>query len=295
MRGCTTDRFAEVTKRGSRTYYTSSLLFPPALRREVFTLYAFVRTADDFVDACPQNEYAFQVYRKAAEKRFSGKELIIADVEGVLPGREAYVLELMDAFYALAQRKGIRKAWVYAFFSSMALDLQKRSYATLGELQEYMHGSAESVGLCMAQLMELPPQAHIAARALGSGMQLINFVRDVREDWSLGRTYLPQEDLVRFGIPSLEVVFDEQEQERYRDAFAALVRYEIERGEELLNVGAWGFSFIPKRIRVPVAMATMMYRRTARTIARSPHQVLQGKVRLPSRSLAIALFEGLWA
>ncbi|HPJ56779.1 MAG TPA: squalene/phytoene synthase family protein, partial [Kiritimatiellia bacterium] len=100
---------AQVFKAGSTTYFHSSLFFAPAMRDEVFALYGFVRTADNFVDAVPQQAEAFA--RFAARYR--------AARDGTPAGDP-----LIDDFVALQRRRGFDPDWTEAFLGSMAADLK---------------------------------------------------------------------------------------------------------------------------------------------------------------------------
>jgi phytoene synthase len=55
-------------RKGSRTYFTSSLFFPPVIRADVYALYAFVRASDDFEDSVPQDPAGFRAFRRQAER-----------------------------------------------------------------------------------------------------------------------------------------------------------------------------------------------------------------------------------
>ncbi len=81
------------------------------------------------------------------------------------------------------------------FFDSMQLDTTVRRYDSLDDIINYMHGSAEVVGLMMARMMGLPEEALPLAAMQGRAMQYANFVRDIGEDNHLGRCYFPEEDL----------------------------------------------------------------------------------------------------
>jgi phytoene/squalene synthetase len=53
------DEIKKIFKKGSKTYFYSSLFFPKKIRDKVDILYAFVRTADDFVDCVPADRTSF--------------------------------------------------------------------------------------------------------------------------------------------------------------------------------------------------------------------------------------------
>ena len=184
------DRFFRgIFRRGSRTYFNSSRFFPRRIRGDITCLYGFVRTADDFVDAVPQDPAGFAAFRQIY---FAGR------VNGRDSGNP-----IIDRFLELSRRRSFRLDWVEAFLDSMAMDLTKKDYLDLGETLMYMYGSAEVIGLMMSRIMGLDERAFPYARLLGRAMQYINFIRDIQEDLDLGRTYLPQNELRAAGLESL--------------------------------------------------------------------------------------------
>src|SRR5439155_18093868 len=83
------------------------------------------------------------------------------------------------------------------------MDLDRRRYETFDELAEYCAHVAGAVGIaCMAVYGADLPQR---AEQLGIALQLINIMRDVREDWQLGRVYLPQGELTSFGVSEQDI------------------------------------------------------------------------------------------
>lgn len=249
-----------VFRGGSKTYFNSSLFFPKYVRADVFTLYGFVRVADDFVDRTPQDADGFhafcKAYRNAVEGRPAGDRII-------------------DPFVELAKRRRFSPEWTDAFLRSMEMDLSRRTYSTLDETLEYIYGSAEVIGLYMARILELPDTALDAAMMQGRAMQYINFIRDVAEDNRLGRTYLPLVDT------SLEDLREETARE-HPEEFVRFMRAQVERYERWQDRAEAGYPFIPKRVLVPVKTASDMYGWTARVIHDDPFVVYRRKVK-PSR------------
>jgi phytoene synthase len=258
----------EIFRRGSTTYFTSTLFFPKAVREDIFVLYSFVRTADNFVDAVPQQAEEFAAFCEAYRKSLAGEPA--GDV-------------VIDRFVDLVHRIGIDPAWVEAFLFSMARDLTKSSYATMADLDVYLYGSSEVIGLMMARVMDLPEESYPAARALGKAMQFINFIRDIDEDLGLGRIYFPQEDLAAFGLAGL----DAAEARARPGAFSRFVGFEIDRYLAWQRQAEAGFSYIPSRLRIAVRTASDMYRWTAAEIRRNPLVVYERKVK-PSRGRIVA-------
>jgi 15-cis-phytoene synthase len=272
---------ARVFKAGSTTYFNSSLFFPPAMRTEVFALYGFVRVADNYVDAVPQDAAGFA--------RFTAQ--YCAALAGTPAGDP-----IIDDFVALVRKLEFDPAWTDAFLASMAADLTKRIYRTEAETLEYIYGSAEVIGLFMARIMRLPEEAHHAARMLGRAMQFINFIRDAAEDTGLGRRYLPLE---RDGQVLLEGVpadwLPDLGWARARPAqWAAFIQAHLARYAAWQAEAEAGYRFLPRRPRIAVRTAGDMYNWTARQIAADPLVVFARKVKPGKwRILLQALWNGL--
>jgi phytoene synthase len=247
-------------KQGSRTYFNSSLFFPAQVRRDVFVLYGFVRVADDLVDRIPQDAEGFHAFAAAYRRARRG-----------FPAGQP----IIDSFVELGRRRDFDPAWADAFLHSMELDLSKRQYNTLEETLEYIHGSAEVIGLYMARLLGLPEASYPHAQRLGRAMQYINFIRDIEEDRSLGRRYLPLE-----GTP-LRSLDREYVQTRVEE-FDRFVRFHLDKYRIWQREAEQGFRYIPRRYLIPIKTAADMYDWTARVIERDPTIVFRRKVR-PSK------------
>ena len=268
---------AQVFKAGSTTYFNSSLFFPPAMRAEVFALYGFVRVADNFVDAVPQEAEAFWRFVARYRAAWAGT-----------PADDA----IIDDFTALARRLEFDPAWTDAFLASMAADLTQRLYRTEAEMLEYVYGSAEVIGLYMAKIMRLPAEAQFAAQRLGRAMQVINFIRDAAEDAGLGRRYLPLE---RDGVRLLDVPDDWLPSRAWAQAhpgeWTGFLRGHLERYAAWQAEAEAGYRYIPRRPRMAVRTAGDMYNWTARKIAADPFVVFARQVK-PQRARIVA--QALW-
>jgi phytoene synthase len=247
-------------KQGSRTYFNSSIFFPRSVRRDVFALYGFVRVADNFVDSVPQDSDGFYGFKDAYQRAL--KQGPIGD-------------PIIDAFVELGRRKAFDPAWTEAFLHSMELDLSKKEYNRLEETLEYIYGSAEVIGLYMARVMDLAPESLPHAERLGRSMQYINFIRDIDEDRTLGRRYLPLE-----GTP-LESL-DPEHVRSHRREFNDFLRHHLDKYRVWQREAEEGFRYIPRRYLIPIKTASDMYNWTARTIQENPMVVFQRKVK-PSK------------
>jgi phytoene synthase len=250
-----------VFKKGSRTYFTSSLFFPEEMRRDVMILYGFVRVADNFVDATPQDAAGFEgfcaSYRRALAGQPSGDPII-------------------DDYVELARRKRFDPAWTDAFLDAMRADLSRHSYDTVDQVLGYMYGSAEVIGLFMARIMDLPEETLPYARLLGRAMQYINFIRDIDEDLLLGRRYLP---LAPTGLSSLDPEYARAHPENYRQ----FIDYHLGLYKGWQKEAEKGLAMIRRRYRIPIRTASDMYRWTASRIENDPWIVFKRKVK-PGKS-----------
>lgn len=266
-----------IFKTRSRTFFLSSLFFPKRLREDVFALYSFVRTADDFVDALPPRSDEFFSFKKSFETAYRGEKT---------SGQP-----LIDDFVALMRRTDIPYAWIEAFFSAMADDLNKKDYATFAELETYMYGSAEIIGLCMCRLIGLPAQAYDEARSLGRAFQYINFIRDLAEDIGLGRQYIPREARKRYGFD----VLSQQSARQRPEEFCRLIQSEIARYRSWQRDGEEGFRHIPRRFLIPIKTAAKSYEYAARHIERNPQIVFERAVKPGTPRLLFTLLRTMFS
>lgn len=247
----------QIFKKGSKTYFNSSLFFPENVRKDVFFLYAFVRVADDFVDNQPQQKDEFYDFKDRYLLARKGKE----EKDPVIFG-----------FVNLCKRKDIYNEWVDAFLKSMEMDLYKSTYKTIEETLEYIYGSAEVIGLFMARIMNLPEKSYDAAKMLGRSMQYINFIRDIAEDNDLGRTYLPINGSGLFSLKRDEVF-------EMKQTFRLFIREQLIRYYKWQREAELGFHFIPKRYRIAIKTASDMYKWTAGKIEQDPFIIYERKVK----------------
>jgi 15-cis-phytoene synthase len=102
---------------------------------------------------------------------------------------------LITEFVTLAKKYTFERSRIEAFFDAMRMDTHSDRYETYEQLQTYMYGSAEVIGLMMTQLIGYKgekEQVFWYAKKLGEAMQYTNFLRDVCEDRrDHGRVYMP--------------------------------------------------------------------------------------------------------
>ena len=250
----------EIFRKGSTTYYYSTKLFPAKIRKEVTQLYNFVRVADNYVDAVPQDTQGFMDFKNEYYRVRDGHK---SDNE------------VITEFVDLSNKKEFKTEWIEAFLYSMEMDTRKSTYEDLDELDTYLYGSAEVIGLMMNKVMNIDSNANDSARYLGKAMQFINFIRDIDEDLDLKRTYFPVEDLEAFGLSGLT----RGEARRKPKQFKAFIRSQIHLYFKWQKRAELGFEFIPKNMRIAVKTASDMYLWTAKEIYKNPFIVYDLKIK----------------
>ncbi len=252
-------RFSKIIKKSSRTFFWASLFFPKNIRDQVFDFYAFVRTVDDLVDSSPPKTKEFYRIKNLTLLAFS-------------QGKTAD--PLIGRLLEIAKKNNISKRIFAAFFHSQQLDFKKKQYRSFQELEQFIYGVAEIIGLCMAKILRLPQQSYPSARRLGKAMQLINCIRDIEEDRLNGKLYLPIADLKRFHLTPNNYYLPTHRRSVYR-----LIRFELTRALKYDKQARRGFRYIPKRYRLAVATAADLYRWTALKIYRQPETVFKRQLK----------------
>jgi len=179
-----------------KTYFLATKLLPPAKRPFVHALYGFARYADEIVDdlasTLSENE-------KADALKNWGNEVLANIKSG--KSNDHIGAALVDT----VNRFSIPISYFEAFLHSMTMDLTVTEYHTYEDLYEYVYGSAAVIGLQMVPILgtiskQSMTEANIAAEKLGIAFQLANFIRDIGEDLTRGRVYLPVTELQSHGV-----------------------------------------------------------------------------------------------
>jgi phytoene synthase len=179
-----------------KTYFLATRLLPPAKRPFVHALYGFARYADEIVDdlasTLSENE-------KTEALKNWGDEVLANIKSG--KSHDHIGAALVDT----VTRFSIPISYFEAFLHSMTMDLTVTEYHTYEDLYEYVYGSAAVIGLQMVPILgtiskQAMAEANIAAEKLGTAFQLANFIRDIGEDLTRGRVYLPVTELQSHGV-----------------------------------------------------------------------------------------------
>jgi len=178
-----------IARAAHSSFYLAFFGLPREKRNALFALYAFMRLVDNVSDEPGDLD---SKRRELARWRGMLDNAIAGRTEGheILPG-------LRDTI----TRFEIPTRYFHDLILGAEMDLTVSSYATFDRLSEYCYRVAGTVGLtCLHVFGFQNPRDPDLAERLGLAFQLTNIIRDIRSDFEMGRIYMPQEDLERFGV-----------------------------------------------------------------------------------------------
>lgn len=265
------DRVAQHSAACVITGYSTSFgwatrLLDEPVRTHVRSIYALVRIADETVDD-PEPTLS------TLERSRLLEDLAAETARAVAGSRSTNLV--VQAFAVTARRCGIGPTLIDPFFASMRADLAVSSHDQ-ASLAEYVHGSAEVVGLmCLRVFLDGDDAAYArlapAASALGAAFQKVNFLRDLAEDHdALGRTYFPGLDVDDFGDAERDRLLDDIDTDLARAATA--------------------LPHLPASSRRAVTAAHGFYSALSRRLRATPaQQIRRTRVRVPEHEKALIM------
>ena len=258
-----------ITKTHAKSFYFAAKFLPKPKRRPIYALYALCRNVDDEVDEIGENNEAAAV--KAVEKWQRKLEEIYAEKSEISSQQSAIGNPVFTAWRDLLKTYKIPKKLPLELMRGVLMDTKIKRYETFDELYVYCYRVASTVGLMSSEIFGYTEEITLEyAEALGIAMQLTNILRDVKEDAAMGRIYLPQEDLQRFGI-SEKQLFDN----KYDENFTALMKFQIERARHYYRKADKGIPLLEKDTRFTVLLASRIYARILDEIERQNYDVFK--------------------
>ena len=193
-----------VTKNYSTSFSLAVKMLSPKIRTGIYSIYAFVRFADEIVDS-------FHGYDKVALLNKFEADYYTSLENGIS------LNPILNSFQNTVVKYNITDNLVQAFLTSMKLDLNKNDYKTVDEYNSYIYGSADVVGLmCLKVFVNGDDEKYAnlkdAAMKLGSAFQKVNFLRDLKDDYEiLNRSYFPGVDLKQLSSNAKQQIIAEIE------------------------------------------------------------------------------------
>lgn len=255
-----------VTKTEAKNFYYAFVTLPKAKRQAIFAAYAFCRLCDDIADE------PLPLEEKRAKLRDVDAALQRAR-DGNPDGPVYSALAHAVATY------GIRWDDLSEIARGVEMDLTLSRYETFDDLATYCYRVASVVGIVCIHIFGFSdPAAREYAIDLGLGMQLTNILRDIKEDAEMGRVYLPQEELRRFGYPEEALAAG-----AINDEFVRLMRFQVARARGYFDSGKRLLPLLPVRSRACPAVLGGLYSRVLDRIEQRGYDVFERRISLPTR------------
>jgi len=273
-------RCRELNAAHGRTFFLATRLLAPEQRPPVHALYGFARYADDILDDVnPNLNTAIRASRlnELSEKFFA---------------HSAHPTDpVLAAVGHTARRYGISDELFDDFLASMRMDLTITDYPDRAALNLYMKGSAEAIGLQMLPILGTvgpTEQAAPYAAALGRAFQLTNFLRDIDEDLTRQRVYLPADELAAYDVDRDLLMWchtNRRTDPRVRNALAD--QHGIAR--QIYRFAEGGIGLLAPRSRACVATALTLYSEILDRIEDCDFAVFRGRATVgTARRLGVA-------
>jgi phytoene/squalene synthetase len=252
------------TKAYSTSFSLGIRFLGKPLRQPIYSIYGYVRFADEIVDTFHHADKGtlFERFKKETNRALE---------EGIS------LNPILHAFQQVFHQYSLDKKHVDLFLQSMEWDLNRANYDRMG-FEQYIVGSAEVVGLMCLKVFVNGDQAEYErlrpfAERLGAAFQKINFLRDLKADYQeMGRSYFPNLDLTRFDEATKRVIEDEIEAD-FKEAYKGIIE-------------------LPRSSRLGVYIAYIYYLRLFQKIRSLPSErILEERIRIPNSRKA-TLFVG---
>jgi phytoene/squalene synthetase len=261
------DASKNITQLYSTSFSMGIKLLDKNIHDAIFSIYGFVRVADEIVDT-------FHDYPKS-EMLQEFKEETYKALD-----RKISVNPILHAFQMVVNKYSIDRDLIDKFLLSMEQDLNDIQYSSDG-YKEYIVGSAEVVGLMCLKVFvngdnDLYFNLEEPARKLGAAFQKINFLRDVKADYQeLGRTYFPGVDLEKF-TPEEKLKIEEDIQDDFECALEGIIK-------------------LPSSSRLGVYVAYRYYFSLFKKIKKvSSDRLMEERIRVPNTKKILITFKSMF-
>lgn len=248
-----------------------SRLMPAEKRKYIYALYAFSRYTDDLGDELEDgNLEALDLWEEELDEVFRGKE-----------PKNPILLALRDT----VEKHSLTKEPFKKLIRANRMDQRNFSYETYDDLLHYCDHSANPVGRVFLAIFGYHDEERKElSDSTCTGLQLTNFWQDVDRDERMGRVYIPEEDMEKFGYSR-----DELEARIYNERFVELMRFEVSRARDLLEEGLELVPTLDSRIKTDVRLFNLGGLKILDKIESESYDVLHERPTL-SRSEKVWLF-----
>lgn len=260
------DYCRRLAKRTAKNFYFSFLALPRDVRRDMCALYAYMRVCDDLGD----DGVMTAEQRRAALRDWRG-----AVGDALRSGQSDH--PVLPALADVVARRGVPHGPLLDVIDGVEMDLDPVRYETFEALSDYCYHVAGAVGLCCIHVWGFKgDEAEERAIDCGLAFQLTNILRDLGEDARMGRVYLPQEDLGRFGYTEGDLVAGVVD-----DRFRRLMAFEVARARDYYRRAEALTPLVSATGRPVLAVMRRIYGGLLDEIERRDYDVFRRRVTLP--------------
>jgi 15-cis-phytoene synthase len=268
-----------ISRRAAKNFYYGFMVLPSEKRNALSAVYAFMRHADDISDESgvdPQiKRQKLTEWLDSAKAVFAGK----ATDDPVL-------MALGDAQKKFKIPPELFEKLVYG--TSLDLDIPPASAEapailceTFEDLKQYCYYVASVVGLvCIKIFGYQDTKAEFLAEDCGLAFQLTNIIRDIKEDASMGRIYIPAEDLVRSKLTAANFTSSTLQDPAQVQQLRPALEYEADRARKYYESAKWLMELIDEDSRAALWVLVEIYSRLLKKITDRNYDVLTERVRL---------------
>lgn len=275
------DYCRRLTQRAAQNFHFAFLALPRPKYEAMCALYAFMRITDDLGDDC----------REPVAARRQALHNWRAGVQGALLRGETESHPILPAFADTVARHAIPWMYLEAVLTGVERDLDPVRVTNFAELSDYCYHVAGAVGVCCIHIWGFTDEEAIPiAVDCGFALQLTNILRDVSEDWSLGRVYLPQEDFDRFGY-----TLDDLSRRVCDERFTNLMRFEADRARSSYRRAERLFVWLEPAGRPILRAMLEIYGGLLEEIERRRYDVFSQRVSLPQWKKLWIAGRAMWA
>ena len=243
-----------ITKKYSTSFSIAVGSLPPEMKRSIYSIYGFVRFADEIVDS-------FHTVDQEVILNDFEKDYYKALKQGISMN------PVLQSFAITVKKYEFPDELVDSFLKSMKADLSKQVYDNAFELESYIHGSANVVGL-MSLLVFLDgdkvkyKELKEPAMKLGSAFQKVNFLRDLKADThGLNRLYFPDVEMDNFT-------------EETKQTLIKNIEYDFDEAEK-------GIKELPGKSKLAVYIAFIYYKELLQKLKKTPaSDIMQTRIRV---------------
>jgi 15-cis-phytoene synthase len=248
-------------------FYYAFVFLPAPKRLAIEAVYAFARRGDDIADDGldpAQAAAGLARYREALDACYAQDSSKLDSPE-------------LRALAEAIQRFKIPRKPFDDLILGLEMDLNHTPYNTFEELSLYCYRVASTIGLICIEIFGYQnPRTRDYAVNLGTALQLVNILRDIQSDAQRGRSYIPQEDLDRFGVGRGQLLAG-----TYNDAFIELMQFECDRARGYFDLAR---QMLPAEDRGSMKAAEIMasiYWGVLKRIQKRGYNVFGKRVRVP--------------